>query len=107
MFIRRRSSAIVLVWLLASAVIPACAKQSSSTTSRAGSFDDATVTTRVKTAFINDTAIGAARIDVDTVKGVVSLSGRVASRDQEARAIELARAVKGVIDVKSALLIQP
>ena len=93
--------------LLTTTVVPACAKHSSATTAHARSFDDATVTTRVKTAFINDAVIGAARIDVDTLKGVVTLSGRVASKDQEARAIELARAVKGVIDVKSTLLIQP
>src|SRR3954453_18735799 len=101
MFIRRRSPVIVLITLLACLVVPACAKHSSTTTSRAGSFDDATVTTRVKTAFINDTVIGPARIDVETVKGVVTLSGRVATREQEARAIELARAIKGVVDVKS------
>jgi hyperosmotically inducible protein len=107
MFIRRRSSVIVLVSLLAGAIVPACAQHSSTTTSRAGSFDDATVTTRVKTAFINDTVVGAARIDVETAKGVVTLAGRVATREQEARAIELARAIKGVVDVKSTLLIQP
>ncbi len=107
MFNRRRSSALVLVCLLATPVLPACAKQSSATAARAGAFDDAVLTTRVKTAFINDTLIGAARIDVETVKGVVTLSGRVPNREQEARAIELARAVKGVTDVKSTLLIQP
>jgi hyperosmotically inducible periplasmic protein len=107
MFSRRRSSAIVLVCILATPVIPACAKRSSSTSSRPGAFDDATVTTRVKTAFINDTIVGLARIDVDTVKGVVTLSGRVPTKEQEARAIQLARTVKGVIDVKSTLLIQP
>ena len=80
MLIRRRSSVIVLITLLASAAIPACAKHSS-TTSRAGSLDDAMVTTQVKTAFINDTVIGGARIDVDTVKGLVTLSGRVASKE--------------------------
>lgn len=70
-------------------------------------MDDAVVTTRVKTIFINDPVIGAARIDVETFKGVVTLSGRVQSKEQEARAIELARTIRGATDVKSTLQIQP
>jgi osmotically-inducible protein OsmY len=66
-------------------------------------IDDATITTRVKTAFINDKEVGALRIDVDTFKGVVTLSGRVKSKDEEARAISLAKTVRGVVDVKSTL----
>jgi len=69
-------------------------------------FDDATITTRVKTALINAPLDNIARIDVETRQGVVTLSGRVSSRDEEAKAIALARTVKGVADVKSALQIQ-
>ena len=68
--------------------------------------DDATITTRVKTAFINDPVIGAAKIDVDTFKGVVTLSGRVKNKDEEAKAITLARSIRGVTDVKSSLQVQ-
>ena len=46
---------------------------------------DATITTRVKTVFINDPVVGMARIDVDTFKGVVTLSGRVKSKEEEAK----------------------
>jgi hyperosmotically inducible protein len=74
---------------------------------RPGAVDDAVLSTRVKTVFINDPAIGGARIDVDTSAGVVTLSGRVKSKDEEARAVELARTIKGVTDVKSTLQIQP
>ncbi len=41
--------------------------------SLAGIDDDLTITTRVKTALLNDRAIGGARIDVETFKGVVTL----------------------------------
>jgi osmotically-inducible protein OsmY len=61
----------------------------------------------VKTAFINDPVVGALRIDVDTFKGVVTLSGRVKSKDEEAKAIALARTISGVTDVKSTLQIEP
>jgi hyperosmotically inducible protein len=66
-------------------------------------IDDATITTRVKTAFINDKEVGALRIDVDTFKGVVTLSGRVKSKNEETRAIALAKTIRGVVDVKSTL----
>ncbi len=69
--------------------------------------DDGTVTVRVKTALINDPVIGGARIDVDTFKGVVTLSGRVKSKDEEDKALALVRGVKGVTEVKSTLQIQP
>jgi osmotically-inducible protein OsmY len=70
-------------------------------------IDDATITTRVKTAFVNDPTVGALRIDVDTFKGVVTLSGRVKSKQEEAQAIALAKKIKGVVDVKSTLQIEP
>lgn len=70
-------------------------------------IDDATITARVKTAFVNDRDVGAMRIDVDTFKGLVTLSGRVKSKDEETKAIALARKIKGVADVKSTLVIEP
>lgn len=70
-------------------------------------IDDATITTRVKTAFVNDPVVGALRIDVDTFKGLVTLSGRVKSKDEEEKAIALARKTKGVTDVKSTVVIEP
>jgi hyperosmotically inducible protein len=70
-------------------------------------IDDATVTTRVKTALLNDPDVGGLRIDVDTFKGVVTLSGRVKTKDEEAKAIAIARKIGGVTDVRSTLQIQP
>ena len=70
--------------------------------------DDATITTRVKTAIINDPVVSNKdnKIDVDTFKGVVTLSGHVKSKGEEQKAIELARTIRGVTDVKSALQVQ-
>jgi osmotically-inducible protein OsmY len=70
-------------------------------------IDDATITTRVKTSLLNDPDVGGMRIDVDTFKGVVTLSGRVKTKEEEAKAIGLARKIGGVTDVKSTLQIQP
>ena len=49
-------------------------------------IDDTTITTRVKTAMLNDPAVGGLRIDVDTFKGVVTLSGRVKSQGEHDQA---------------------
>ena len=70
-------------------------------------LDDTTITTRVKTAMLNDPAVGGLGIDVDTFKGVVTLSGRVRSENERTQAITLARRVNGVAEVKDALQIIP
>jgi hyperosmotically inducible protein len=65
--------------------------------------DDATITGRVKTALLNDPDVSGLRIDVDTFKGVVTLSGGVKSRAEADRAVAIARKTPGVVDVKSTL----
>jgi osmotically-inducible protein OsmY len=96
---RSRLIALLAIVLLAPMLLGACGKTVGET------IDDATITTRVKTSFINDPDIGGLRIDVDTFKGVVTLSGRVKSKAEEQKAVALARQVRGVTDVKSTLQI--
>jgi hyperosmotically inducible periplasmic protein len=99
---QNRLTVIVLViTLIAPLLLAACGKSVGDT------IDDATITTRVKTALLNDPTVGGSRIDVDTFKGVVTLSGRVYTKEEETLAIALARKVSGVTDVKSTLQIQP
>jgi len=92
----------VLLVCLAAAAFPACGL-STRTPNTDAAMEDATITARVKTALLNDQTIGATKIDVTTASGVVTLSGTVRSRADEARAIELARQTAGVKDVKSTL----
>jgi osmotically-inducible protein OsmY len=92
---------LLVIALLAPLLLTACGKTVGET------IDDATITTRVKTSLLNDPDVGGLRIDVDTFKGVVTLSGRVKSKDEEAKAVALARKIGGVSEVKSTLLIQP
>ena len=70
-------------------------------------IDDTTITTRVKTAMLNDPTVGGLRVDVDTFKGVVTLSGRVKSPAERDQAIALARGIDGVTEVKDALQLEP
>jgi hyperosmotically inducible periplasmic protein len=91
---------LLAITLIAPLLLSACGKSVSST------IDDATITTRVKTSLLNDPEVAALRIDVDTVKGVVTLSGAVKSPAERDRAIAVARKIGGVVDVKSTLQIQ-
>jgi osmotically-inducible protein OsmY len=70
-------------------------------------IDDTTITTRVKTAMLNDPGVGGLRVDVDTFKGVVTLSGRVKTQAEKDQAIALARGISGVVEVKDAMQIIP
>jgi len=70
-------------------------------------IDDATITTRVKTALLNDPDVAGTKIDVDTFNGVVTLSGAVKSKTEETKAIQLAQRTPGVTDVKSTLQLVP
>lgn len=67
--------------------------------------DDVTIGTALKTLYIRDPTIKALSIDIEVRNRVVALSGTVASEAARTRAIELARGVKGVTDVKSDLTI--
>ena len=64
---------------------------------------DAAITAKVKTAMAADELVKARHIDVDTLRGVVSLNGTVDSTAEKARAMEIARNVSGVVDVRDNL----
>lgn len=64
-------------------------------------IDDATITTRVKTAILRDPALKSTEISVETYKGVVQLSGFVSSQAMIDKAVDHARHVGGVVSVKN------
>jgi hyperosmotically inducible protein len=74
---------------------------------KTGQFvDDATITSKVKTAFATDKTVSAMQVNVDTNKGNVRLSGFVESEAEKRRAEEIARSVNGVRSVTNALTVQ-
>jgi hyperosmotically inducible protein len=74
---------------------------------RAGTvINDSTITAEIKGKYIADSEVSAFRIDVDTFKGVVTLSGTVPSQRAYDRAVQLARETKGVARVISKLTIR-
>lgn len=101
MRISKKLGMLLVIAIVAPLLLTACGKSVGET------IDDATITTRVKTALLNDPDVGGLRIDVDTFKGVVTLSGRVKSEAERDKALAIARRIGGVTDVKSTLQIQP
>jgi osmotically-inducible protein OsmY len=93
----------LLAMLMLTVSIGACAQAARVQSS--GALDDASITARVKTVLLNDTQVAATKIDVVSNQGVVTLTGSVKSKSDETRAIDLARRVQGVRDVRSQLQI--
>jgi hyperosmotically inducible protein len=100
MTIRKASSWSLVILLVLPLLVAGCGRSVGET------IDDATITARVKTALLNDPQVAGLKIDVDTTLGIVTMSGIVRTRGEEQRAIQLARGITGVKDVKSTLQIQ-
>ena len=66
-------------------------------------IDDTTITTSVKTKLAADKGSSLTRIQVDTDRGVVQLSGVVDSAAERARAEQITRGVGGVKSVRNNL----
>ena len=69
-------------------------------------MDDATITAKVKEAILADSELKVLQIKVDTLHGVVSLSGAVATKAQEVEAVKITGQVSGVASVADGLSIQ-
>lgn len=81
---------------------------SNSSSGTVGTYvDDATVTTRVKTKFAEDKSVGAMSIGVETVQGVVQLSGFAKSSTEKQQAERLTRATPGVKSVRNDIVVRP
>jgi hyperosmotically inducible protein len=73
----------------------------------AGATANARITATIKTKLIGEPGLSAFNINVDTTDGLVTLSGKVESHDQVARAIKLALETDGVHKVISTLQVVP
>lgn len=75
-------------------------------TSAGVTLDDSVITTKVKTALIGNPVTKARQINVETLKGVVQLSGFVDNGEEKAEAGRVAAQVSGVNDVRNDLSIK-
>ena len=67
---------------------------------------DATITGMIKTKLAADGRVRASEINVDTTKGVVTLTGNVDGQEARDAAIKLARDTSGVSDVKDMISVR-
>jgi osmotically-inducible protein OsmY len=67
---------------------------------------DGSLTAKIKSKMALDDTVRAAAIDVDTSKGVVTLSGTVRTEAERAKAVQLARETDGVVSVSDRLVVR-
>ncbi len=85
--------------------IGACA-QTKTSESTGQYVDDAAITTKVKTAIMEDSALKVMQIEVTTNRNTVQLSGSVNTPQMVAHAGEVARQVNGVSSVENDLIVK-
>lgn len=78
----------------------------SKTESAMQTIDDAAITTALKAKYVADDELKAIDINVDTVGGVVTLTGAAPSPTAVERATTIAKTVDGVSDVKNQLTVK-
>jgi len=92
---------------LAVALVTAVGCASTSKQEGTGEYiDDSVITTKVKTAILNEPTLKVAEINVETFKGVVQLSGFVSTQAMMDKAVAVTRAVGGVKSVKNDMRIK-
>ena len=69
-------------------------------------IDDATITAKVKAAFVKDDTVSASQVSVTTFKGNVQLAGFVDSAEQKARAGQIAGTIEGVTNVTNNITVK-
>lgn len=69
--------------------------------------DDATISTTIRANLVKDQALKAFDIHVETMQGMVQLSGFVATSEQKRQAENIARGVKGVRGVQDNIVVRP
>jgi len=87
---------------LAAAMVAVVGCASTPTSEGTGEYvDDTVITTKVKSAILNEPTLKSAEINVETFKGAVQLSGFVSSKADIDKAVVVARGVGGVKSVKN------
>jgi osmotically-inducible protein OsmY len=70
-------------------------------------IDDSAITSSIKARFVDNRRVDASSISVETLNGVVQLSGFAKNTAEKDIAESIARNVKGVKSVKNQIAVQP
>jgi hyperosmotically inducible periplasmic protein len=99
---RTKFAAVSVAALLA---LAACAPIEGRET--AGQYvDDATISSKIRAELVKDQALKAFDIHVETLQGVVQLSGFVGSPTQKAEAENIVRSVRGVRGIQDNIIVR-
>jgi hyperosmotically inducible periplasmic protein len=98
--IRQALTSLVIIVALMSG----CQAMTGSTAGQ--NVDDSTITASVKTKLATEKLSTLTRVEVDTIRGVVSLNGMAETAEQRARVESVARQVDGVKGVRNNLQVQ-
>ncbi|TCS34694.1 hyperosmotically inducible protein [Paucimonas lemoignei] len=81
--------------------------EASSTLQRAErAVDDSVLTTKAKSALLADTTVKGSEVNVETNKGVVTLSGAVENERQRERVASIVRGIDGVKSVENKMTLK-
>lgn len=95
---------VLVAALLAGTGLTACAVDGRPDT--VAQSEDARITTRVQARFAGDAALAGTRVQVQTLQGVVQLTGYAATEAERQRAAQLAATVPGVRQVVNGVAVR-
>ncbi|MDP2138591.1 MAG: BON domain-containing protein [Candidatus Didemnitutus sp.] len=104
--ISKLASLFAVAGVLSLGVLAGGCASTSTSTSTGEYVDDAVITTKVKSALLGNDDVKSFAVSVETVLGVVQLSGFVDTSKQKSAAGKVAAAVKGVKEVKNNLIVK-
>ena len=102
---RSNTAALIVAAVMSTAVIAGCAATPNSA-STGQTIDDSVITAKIKAKLIDDPTTKAHEISVETFKGTVQLSGFVETAQERTRAVQVAKSVDGVKNVKDSLVLR-
>jgi osmotically-inducible protein OsmY len=104
MIIRFLTASVIAVSLLAA--VSGCAVTRGQES--VGAYvDDAAITTSIKAKFVENKAVDASSIKVETLNGTVLLSGFAKSGNEKSTAESIARTTNGVRQVRNEIAVRP
>jgi osmotically-inducible protein OsmY len=102
---KTRSIGLVICLMWMAVVVMGCAGNRTSRST--GEFvDDSAIANKVKAALYADKEVSGTQVEVEAYRGVVQLSGFVDNAAQAQKAVQIAREVDGVKDVRNNLIVK-
>jgi osmotically-inducible protein OsmY len=102
---KNSKAVVVLAALLASALSLSACTSTATHESTGQVIDSSSITVAVKAKLAADSDISSLKISVSTFKDVVTLHGHVATEAQKHKAVEDAKSVAGVSEVRDELMV--